>query len=212
MQSADMPVKRRLSREQRREQIVRVAVDTVAKRGVRGATLANIAAGVGITYPALYAHFPNRKDLLLAVIDHLLDLIREVYARAYREDALEHLREIGRANSRLVEAGEGGPVLPFFEFVAADPEEDLREAFGERVLALVDQLAGIVRRGQNQGTVSPDADPEQIAWMVIGCGWTDDTAALMGLGGQWSRARSQSMLDWILDSAAARARPLRMES
>jgi AcrR family transcriptional regulator len=197
-----MQKRERLSRDQRREQILRVALDTVARQGVRGATLTNIAAGVGITYPALYAHFPSRKDLLLALLDHLFDHIQETYSGAFQENAVDHLRAIGRANARLIRAGEDGCVLPFFEFVAADPEENLREAFGERELALVDRLADIVRRGRRQGTIIQEADPEQIAWMVMGCGWTDDTAALMGLDDDWTLERSEEMLEWILRSVA----------
>jgi AcrR family transcriptional regulator len=197
-----MQKRQRLSRDQRREQILRVALETVAKQGVRGATLTNIAAGVGITYPALYAHFPSRKDLLLAVLERLFGRIQEIYCGTFHDDAIDHLRAIGRANARLVRAGEGGYVLPFFEFVAADPEENLREAFGERELALVDRLADIVRRGQQQGTIILEADPEQIAWMVMGCGWTDDTAALMGLSDDWTLERSAEMLEWILRSVA----------
>lgn len=193
-----MQKRQRLSREQRREQILQVALDTVTKRGVRGATLTNIAAGVGITYPALYAHFPSRKHLLLALIDDLFERIQQMYRDAYHEDAVEHLRAIGRANAGMVGAGEQCCVLPFFEFVAADPEDDLRAELGDRQSALVDALADIVRRGQAQGTIAPAADAEQIAWMVTGCGWTDDIATLMDLGGSWTPARSDDMLDWIL--------------
>jgi len=198
-----MQKRQRMSRAERREQIIGAALDAVAKHGVRGATLTSIAAGVGITYPALYAHFPSRKHLLLALIDHLSGHIREVYSHAYRENAVDHLREIGLANSRLVAAAQDGYVLPFFEFVAADPEDELREALGQRQLVIIDGLADIVRRGQRQGSIVADADPEQVAWMVAGCGWTDDIAALMGLDHKWVPARSQAMLDWILDAVTA---------
>ncbi len=200
-----MQTRRRLSREERRGQILRVALETVAKQGVRGATLTNIAAGVGITYPALYAHFPSRKDLLLALIDHLFDRIQQLHAAAYQEDAVAHLRGIGRANAALVGAPEDDCVLPFFEFVAAEPDEDLRGEFGARQLALVEGLADVVRRGQRQGTIVAIADPEQIAWMVHGCGWTDDIAALMGLSGHWTAERSARMLEWVLGSVATGA-------
>ena len=105
---------------------------TVAAHGVRGATLTRIAAGVGVTYPALYAHFPTRRDLLLAVLDKLFERIQETHAGSYRDNAIAHLREIGLAHSRLVESAEKAYVLPLFEFVAAAPEENLREELGAR--------------------------------------------------------------------------------
>jgi AcrR family transcriptional regulator len=200
-----MAEKRRVSRDERREQILQVALNTVARQGVRGATLTSIAAGVGITYPALYAHFPTRRHLLIALIDRLFEGIQEMHARAYRDDAVEHLREIGLGHSRLVASAETGCVLPFFEFVAAAPEENLREAFGERELAIVDEVAEVVRRGQRQGTIKSEADPEQVAWMIMGRGWTEDVAALMALSAHWTPERSRRMLDWILGEVAASA-------
>jgi AcrR family transcriptional regulator len=194
--------KRRLTRDERRTQIIDVALSTVAEHGVRGATLTRVAAGVGITYPALYAHFANRREMLLAVIDELFHRIQETNSASFRSNAIDHLRAIAHAHSQLVASAEAGYVLPFFEFVAAAPEENLREELGNREMQLVDRLADIVKRGQREGSIIEQADPEQIAWMIQSRAWTEDIAALMGLRHHWTMDRANRMLEFVLKSIA----------
>jgi AcrR family transcriptional regulator len=199
-----MAGRNRPNREQRREQIVYAAISVVATHGVRGATLVRIASKLGITYPALYAHFANRREILIAALDVLLERVQEMHRATYRENAVDHLREIGLAHSRLVAEAEDGFVLPLFEFIAAAPEENLREVLGAREVVLVEDLADIARRGQRDGSIRPDADPEQLAWMIVGRAWTEDIAALMGLREHWNDVRSKRMLELVLSSVAVR--------
>jgi AcrR family transcriptional regulator len=188
--------------EERRKQIVSVALDLVSKHGVKEATLNRIAQGVGITTPALYGHFASRKDILLEVMENVFENVRELHRSAKNPNALERLREIGLGHTRLVSDKEGF-ALAFFEFIAAPPDEDLREALGQKELTLVEDLVEIVKEGQSQGTIRRDIDPYQIAWMIVSRAWTEDIAYLMGIVDHWSPTRSKWMLEHILDLIAA---------
>jgi AcrR family transcriptional regulator len=188
--------------EERKKQIVSVALDLVSKHGVRGATLNRIAKGVGITTPALYGHFASRKDILLEVMESVFENVRELHRSAKNPNALERLREIGVGHTRLVSDKEGF-ALAFFEFIAAPPDEDLREALGQKELTLVEDLVEIVKEGQSQGTIRGDIDPVQIAWMIVSRAWTEDIAYLMGIDDHWSPTRSRWMLEHILEVIAA---------
>ena len=192
--------RRRPSSEERRAQIVEVTLSLVAIHGVRGTTLSRIAAAVGVTHPALYAHFANRRELFLAALDVLFDRIRKVHQASTQEDALERLREISMYHTELVASAEDGFLFPLFEFLAASPEEGLREALGVRQRALAKELADIVREGQEQGTVRADADPEQIGWLITSRHWTEDVAVIMGVTEDWDKTRSNRLLDLIIGS------------
>jgi AcrR family transcriptional regulator len=187
--------------EERRKQIVSVALRLISEHGVQGATLNRIAAGVGITTPSLYGHFASRRDILLEVMDSVFEKVRELHRSAKHPNALERLREIGIGHTRLV-SNEEGFAIAFFEFIAAPPDEDLREALGQKELTLVEDLAEIVREGQAQGTIRQDADPQQIAWMLVSRAWTEDIAHLMGIEDHWNPDRSRKMLDQILELIA----------
>ncbi len=194
---------KRLTGQERREQIVEATLHLVAESGVTGTTLTRIATAVGVTTPALYAHFANRKEILLAALDVLMQQ-RTAHHRLIAEgNALERLREIGLRHSELVASDDDKSVLALFEFIAASPHEGLRETMGHRHLLLVEDIAEVVRQGQEEGTIIKEADPAQVAWMIVSRAWTEDIAHLMGVTGDWNQERSNQMLDLILASIAA---------
>jgi AcrR family transcriptional regulator len=162
---------------------------------------------VGVTHPALYSHFANRRELFLAALDVLFDRIRKVHQASTQKNALERLREISTYHTKVVASSEDGFLFPLFEFMAASPEEGLREALGVRQRALAKELADIVREGQEQGTIRADADPEQVGWLITSRHWTEDVAVLMGVTEDWDETRSLRLLDLILGSIAVQPTP-----
>ncbi len=187
-----------LSGEVRRKQIIDAALRLVSKYGVKGATLNRIAAEVGLTTPSLYGHFPSRRELLLAAMDAIYERVRELHRSASGPNALERLRQINLNYMRLVTSEEEF-ALTLFEFIAAPPDENLREALGAKELMLVEELTEIVREGQREGTIRKEMDPYQIAWMMVSRAWTDDVTHLMGIDYHWIPERSTWMLDHILE-------------
>jgi AcrR family transcriptional regulator len=197
-----MAGRRRLGRDERRQQIIDVTLESVAECGVRGTTLSRIAAGVGVTTPALYAHFPNRKEILLAALDVLFEHRTAIHRQTISGTAVERLREIARSHAQLVVGPNERSVLELFEFIAAPPEEGLRETLGAKHLLLVKDIADLVREGQREGSIRTDVDPEQTAWMIIGRAWSEDITHLLGVADAWTESQSNTMLDLILGSIA----------
>ena len=135
-------------------------------------------------------------------MDTLFEKVRELHRSASHPNALERLRQINLGYMRLVSSEEEFS-LTLFEFIAAPPDEDLREVLGVKELMLVEELTEIVREGQQQGTIRKEVDPYQIAWMLVSRAWTDDVTHLMGIAEHWIPARSTWMLDHILELIAA---------
>jgi AcrR family transcriptional regulator len=52
----------------RRDDIVRAAVEVIAERGYRGASLAAVADKAGLTQQGLLHYFPSKEDLLIGVL------------------------------------------------------------------------------------------------------------------------------------------------
>jgi AcrR family transcriptional regulator len=195
---------RRLSGEERRQQIIEATLDLVAESGVSGTTLSRIASAVGVTTPALYAHFACRKEILLASLEILVQRRTALHKLAVHGNALERLRDIGLRHSELAASDNDTSVIALFEFIAASPNEGLRETLGDRHLLIVDDIAQVVREGQAEGTILPEADPDQVAWMIVSRAWTEDIARLIGVTHRWNQERSNLMLALILDSIAVK--------
>ncbi|PFG74628.1 TetR/AcrR family transcriptional regulator [Tepidiforma thermophila] len=69
-------------RAKTRRQLVEAARRAVAARGFEGASLDAIAASAGLSKGAVYAHFPTKLDLYLAVVSDVLEEARRRLERA----------------------------------------------------------------------------------------------------------------------------------
>ncbi len=185
---------------ERKQQIVEVTMDLVAKNGVQSTTTSRIAAAAGISEATLYRHFASRTDMLLAAMDLVYERVFKVIHTGENESALERLRAIGRYHAGIIADDTEGFVYPLFEFVAAPPESGLREPLGERQRAAIDSLSAILEEGKEQGLVRQDVDSAQIAWEMVAMYWAQDVSYLMGLDEYVDATRGERMLERILAS------------
>lgn len=195
----------RMSTADRKRQITEVTLEVVASYGIQGATTARIAEAAGVSAAALYKHFADRKQVLLAALDLLYDHIQQVvFESSDQPDVIERLRNIGSIHSELIASDRGTFIYPFVEFLAAPRGSGLRQAQGERQLAIVHSLAAIIEEGKAQGSIRLDVDSEQVAWNLHAIYWAEDISHLMGLGQFVTAGRSKTMLNKILSEIAAR--------
>ncbi|KOX30809.1 TetR/AcrR family transcriptional regulator [Streptomyces sp. NPDC003444] len=134
--------------EERRAVIVRAALEVIAERGYRGATLAAVAERVGLTQQGLLHYFPTKEALLVAVLeerDHW-DTSGGGGREGWRLDLVDSLVEYNAMRPGIVQTfsallGEsvtdGHPAREFFTEryaqVRAHMAEVLRLEFGERL-------------------------------------------------------------------------------
>jgi AcrR family transcriptional regulator len=175
---------RRMTAAGRKQQIVEVTMDLVAKNGVQATTTSRIAASAGVSEATLYRHFASRTDMLLAAMDLVYERVFKVIHSAANENALERLRGIGRYHAGIIADDAEGFVYPLFEFVAAPPDCGLREPLAEHQRAAIASLSAIVDEGKEQGY------------------WAQDVSYLMGLDEFVEVTRGQQMLERILTGIA----------
>lgn len=77
--------RQRLSSAERREAIVRVAMDLFSQNGFRGTTTRELASAVGVSEPVLYQHFATKKDLYGAIVDVMLAEVTENFEAQLRD-------------------------------------------------------------------------------------------------------------------------------
>jgi AcrR family transcriptional regulator len=196
--------KHRLKADDRKRQIVEVTLETIAKYGIQGTTVMRIAQGAGVTHSALYAHFENRREILLAALDAVFDKIFEIHAASQTEDAVERLREIMRFHTTCLSTTEQPSyALPLFEFIAASCDEELGEALKERETKATGQIAAIIDEAKRQGRVKDTVNSEETAWMLVACAWAEDTAYLMNIEFFQEATLAWRMADLILEQIVA---------
>jgi AcrR family transcriptional regulator len=89
-------LRQRQSAADRRDQVILAALREFAEQGYQAASTAAIAKRAGISQPYIYALFPNKQELFLAVHDHVVDRIRLAFNEAVKgatspDDALHRM-------------------------------------------------------------------------------------------------------------------------
>ncbi|EKX63347.1 transcriptional regulator, TetR family [Streptomyces ipomoeae 91-03] len=131
--------------EDRRAEIVRAALEVIAERGYRGASLAAVAERVGLTQQGLLHHFPTKEALLVAVLKER-DQWDAVPGTKWRIDLLAPLVEYNAMRPGIIQTfsallgesvTEGHPAREYFteryEQVRATMAEGLRAEYGDRL-------------------------------------------------------------------------------
>jgi len=98
MASTAPALRTRQTADERRDQVVAAAIREFADNGYAGASTAAIAKRAGISQPYIYALYPSKQDLFIAVHDHVIGILRARFADAVRgaspEERLESMGAI----------------------------------------------------------------------------------------------------------------------
>jgi AcrR family transcriptional regulator len=135
--------------EARRDEIVKAAIELIAERGYRGASLAAVAEKVGLTQQGLLHYFPSKEDLLIGVLrlrerwdSGGRDVIAEPMTMAAHTGVVEanaHREAIVRTFSALLgeSVTEDHPAAEFFKLryrrVREAHTASLRQEWGDRL-------------------------------------------------------------------------------
>ena len=164
----------------KREEILTLALDVIARHGYRGASVKEIADAVGLSQAGLLHYFDSKIELFTAVLikRDKVDLERAT------GDILEDLVNIVAHNAEVP-----GLVQLFAQLSieATDPDHPAHAFFVERYAGLRQKLAARIRDGQSDGSFSDALAPDRVAALIV--------AATDGL-------QTQFLLDPSIDMAA----------
>ncbi len=160
---------RKLGTEVRKEQIVQAALSLVAAKGVSSLSMAALANLVGLGVSSLYRHFTSKDQVLDAVISLLRERLLGNVRRAVETAATprEQLRHLLEMHMRLILEYQAIPRL-FFSGELYAGHQERREALCGVVEGYLAEVAGILRRGQEEGAFRPDLDLEAAAVVFLG--------------------------------------------
>jgi TetR/AcrR family transcriptional regulator, fatty acid metabolism regulator protein len=158
----------RSDKSDKRDAILRAAIETFAARGFFNAQVADVARGAGVAAGTVYLYFRGKDDLLISIFERTM---KEAIAAgreslAARTSPLERLREIARLH--LERLGRDRDLAVVFQF-------ELRQStkFMERFSAtFLREYLGIIRdviaQGQAKGEFRRQINPTLAAKMLFG--------------------------------------------
>jgi AcrR family transcriptional regulator len=162
----------RMAAAERRQHLVETAIHLFTEGSYRGTTTAEIARAAGVSEPILYRHFASKRDLYLAALEHVWAKTRETWERALDEapDACAAVEAIGKGHLSV-----RSPKLQLAELwvqalgeAAEDPA--LKRHLRRHMREVHDFVADLIRRGQAQGAIAAERDPNSEAWIMLAGG------------------------------------------
>jgi AcrR family transcriptional regulator len=162
----------RMAAADRRQHLVETAIKLFTEGSYRGTTTAEIARAAGVSEPILYRHFASKRDLYLAALEHVWAKARDGWERVLLEssDACAAVEAIGKGHVSV-----RSPKLQLAELwvqALSEASEDpqLKRHLRRHMREVHDFVAGLVRRGQEQGAIAADRDADAEAWIMLAGG------------------------------------------
>lgn len=151
-----------------RERILDAAAEILRTRGVAQATTKEIAQASQVSEPTLYKYFGDKERLLLAVLEERVPGLSRVSVRPGAGDVEDNLTELAHAALDFYQES-----IPMLGALLADPQRMAahREAMsrhGGGPEKAVGGFASYLRAEQAVGRITPDADPDASASLLIG--------------------------------------------
>jgi AcrR family transcriptional regulator len=155
-----------------RERILAAAREVMLGKGLVRATTKEIARTAGLSEGTLYNHFANKEELFLCTLNELpsgfVSLMRGLHERAGTETVQSVLEQIARSALDFY-----SEAIPMGASFFADPEllarhRELLQQRGAGPQRANEAVAAYLRAEQGIGRVRGDADPDAVAYMLLG--------------------------------------------
>jgi AcrR family transcriptional regulator len=147
----------------KREEILRAALEVIARQGYRKTSTRELAAAVGLSEAGLL-HYFGSKDKLFEAVLRARDEADQARLAEREDDVVGKLVAIVRHNRDVPGLVQ---LYSTFSAEAGDPQHGAHDFFVQRYDRLRESLADAVRARQANGTISKAADPAKIATLLI---------------------------------------------
>jgi TetR/AcrR family hemagglutinin/protease transcriptional regulator len=195
--------RRRLAPEERRAQLLGVALRIFARRGLGQARHAEVAREAGVAVSTVFLYFPTREALVSAVLSEVERFFVDMSRRIHAGDGppRELLVELSDAFIDSLESHRDH-ALVWLDWSTSFREETwgrYRE-FMERIVELT---ARTIERGRREGSIPSARDPHLSARLFIATAQMIAQMKLTGAGREELRRFGFSVIDATLGGSAS---------
>lgn len=185
-----------------RESVVEATREMIIRSGLEALSLRKVAAELGVTAPALYAHFKGKLDLLQAVAEVEFQRLIRAFSEARREDPIDTIRaqsfayvNYARENPQLFQA-----MFLFRPELTAEPRGDELPLATTAFNAGLEPVVAAIEAG-----ILKDRDPLLIGLTIWTAAHGVATVILHGpdLGRAAEDALTSSVIDSVIEGLSA---------
>jgi TetR/AcrR family transcriptional regulator len=190
----------RMHAADRRRSLIETAIRVFSDGSYRGTTTAEIAAAAGISEPILYRHFASKRELYLAALDLVWSRARASWEEtlASTADVREAFEVMGAGHVSVRDCKFQMAELWVQALGEAGDDPELRKHLRRHMREVHDFIAGVIRRGQEQGVLHAGRDADAEAWTFLAGGVLGMVGRRIGLLDEDEVKRIRTArLDWL---------------
>ena len=165
----DRPPRRRVGREQRRQELIGAALKVFASTGVAATSVDDIVRAAGVAKGTFYLYFDTKDDIVTAVAERMVEGVGEQFDAVMADtdrSPVERILAVGRATRQIgAEPHERDLIEVFHRPENRAIHDRLGESARERMKPT---MSGIVADGIKKGLFRPQ-DPARAAAFVLAC-------------------------------------------
>lgn len=154
---------------ERQQEIIETALGLIHEKGIQGLTIKNIAQRLGITEPAIYRHFENKIQILVALLDLLKKNTSGIFQAELNSDK-PAVQKIERLFEKHFKSFADMPSLASVVFSEElfRNEEKLIGKISEVIEHNNQTLLSILAKGQQKNEIRNDIDTGHLAVFIMG--------------------------------------------
>ena len=157
----------RLSRNERRNQLIEKAAELFAESSYGGVTTAMLARNAGVTEPVLYQHFESKLQLYHVVLEEGANRTLSAWAEIAdtAESPLTALFDLMRAQT-----DEDGELWTYYKIhtraVSQAGEPGVSEILADNMRRYIEFVTNLLTTAQSKGEISKDVNIADVAWLM----------------------------------------------
>jgi len=154
---------------ERQQEIIETALELINEKGIQGLTIKNLSKKLGITEPAIYRHFENKIQILVA----LLDLLKKNTSGIFQAELNSEeptVQKIERLFEKHFKSFADMPSLASVVFSEElfRNEEKLIGKISEVIELNNQTLLAILKEGQQNNEIRNDISAEHLVIFIMG--------------------------------------------
>jgi AcrR family transcriptional regulator len=153
----------------RQQEIIFTVLDLINEKGIQGLTIKNLSKKLKITEPAIYRHFENKIQILIALLDMLKENTSGIFEKELqsKESAVTKVERLFEKHFQTFAEKPSLSSVVFSEEMFRN-EEQLNSKISEIIDVNNKILLTILKQGQQKNEIRSDMDAEHLVVMIMG--------------------------------------------
>ncbi len=154
---------------ERQQEIINASLELIAESGIQSLTIKNLAKKIGFAESALYRHYENKVQILLAILDYFKQNTEHFFTNQLISDtnALLKIENLFQNHFKKFTTSPSLVSVIFSEEIFRN-EVELTDKVKEIMNKNTASLKTIIETGQRKGEIRSDIEAAHLSIMIMG--------------------------------------------